>query len=99
VISPEMVLPLAAVPLAPPAGLPLPDEGAAAGEAEGGEDDDDALAPADELPPADGAPDELQAARADASSTPAAAARPLATAGRRIRRTAETAGGDGMEEV
>ena len=99
VMSPRMPFVLATVPvpraglalpgeagLALPgeAGLALPDEGAAAED----EADDDVLEPADGVAPADGGPDELQAATAATSSRPAAAARPLATAGRRVTRTA-----------
>ena len=92
-MSPGMAFRFAADPV-PRARLALAGAGATVGE----EADDDELEPADGVLSAAGEPDELHAATATASSRPAAAARPRATAGR-ITRTAGTGEGDCMKGV
>ena len=91
-MSPGIPFRFATVPVLRDGLLPPADDGAAAGAADG----DDVLEAADGVAPAVGGPDELHAATVAASSSPAPAARLRATAGRRITRTADMGGGDGM---
>lgn len=87
-MSPGMAFPFAVV-------FAWPDEGAAADEETG----DELLEPAAPVAPAEGEPDELQAARATVSSRTAAAGKLRATAGRRITETADIGDGDCMKGV